>query len=1052
MNGLVKHSLQHVFRLILTCFFVLMIISGAIPNSNLMVAQAATAAPGNGNFNYGEALQKAILFYEAQRSGHLSTSSIPTRFTWRGDSQLQDGMDNGLDLTGGWVDAGDNVKFGLPMSEAVAVLAWGAVEYRQNYVSSGQLTWLENQLRWANDWFIKAHPSANVLYGQVGLGSSDHSYWAAQEVTNLTDLSGPTAAGQPTSRPSYSINATCGGGADLAGGVAAAMAASSIVFRPDDPAYADTLLSHATQLDAFAHAYKQVYTKCIADAANYYNSYSGYQDELVWSDIWMAKAKDAQTAGSGSAYWSTARTEYTALSNESQQAVHSYKWTLAWDDKSYGAYVLMAEQFPNDPAGYNADVERWLDYWQPGGGVPYSAGGHAHLDQWGSFRYAANTAFAAFAYADHITDATKQAKYRNFAEQQINYILGQNPRNCSYEMGFGNCPPVRPHHRTAEGSWVNNMSTPTAHRHILFGALSGSVGTDDSFTDDVSSYVSTEPAVDYNAGFVGALAKMYGLFGGTPLTNAQLSAQITADNPAYPHTCVDEFPVEVKLNASAANFTEISAYLNNRSGWPARASNQLKFRYFFKLDSASISDVTLTSAYPDGSTITGPTLWDSANKIYYVLVDFTGVDLYPGGQSPTSRREVQFRLSDSAAWDPTNDPSYTGWNTNYPYPNTGYAYGTNIPVYEGAANKKLCGNEPGASNLTPIPTTAVPTATNTTQPTFQPPTNTPNGPTNTPVPPTNTPVVPTATATTATTTTPGSFKVQYMDGENPPTTGDNQIKPWFNIVNLTSSAVPLSDFKIRYYFTKEAGGSMAWNCDWAVAGCGNITATFGTISPAVTGADTYLEIGFTSGTIPGSMGSSGAIQARLNKSDWTIFNETNDYSFDGTKTAFADWSKVTLYRAGTLVWGTPPGGSNATNTPVPPTNTAVPPTNTPVPPTKTNTPVGPTNTPVPSTNTPIPPTNTSVPPTSTPNSGGTCSPVNATITAPFTFDGTGTLCWKSNNLGSYINSWNLTSLTVNGVDFSNKYATTSTLPPKASDGYWYIVYNSTVAWGHFEAK
>ena len=55
--------------------------------------QAANAGPGNSGANYGQALQKAILFYEAQRSGNLSGSSIPTRFAWRGDSQLQDGQD-----------------------------------------------------------------------------------------------------------------------------------------------------------------------------------------------------------------------------------------------------------------------------------------------------------------------------------------------------------------------------------------------------------------------------------------------------------------------------------------------------------------------------------------------------------------------------------------------------------------------------------------------------------------------------------------------------------------------------------------------------------------------------------------------------------------------------------------------------------------------------------------------------------------------------------------------------------------------------------------------
>jgi hypothetical protein len=182
---------------------------------------------------------------------------------------------------------------------------------------------------------------------------------------------------------------------------------------------------------------------------------------------------------------------------------------------------------------------------------------------------------------------------------------------------------------------------------------------------------------------------------------------------------------------------------------------------------------------------------------------------------------------------------------------------------------------------------------------------------------------------------------------------------------------------------------------------------------------------------------------------------------------------------------TPPTRTGATNTPtrVAPTRTNTPvvvPTNTPtrtgptatrtrtrtpggptatrtrtsVPPTRTNTPTGPTA--VPPTRTPTraattPPT-TAPTRTNTPGSGGgTCSPAT-TVTAPFTFDGAGVFCWRINNIPGFINSWNLNSLTVNGVNWTNLWASTSQLPPKAADGYWYIAYNSSVAWGHFEAK
>ncbi|XID92817.1 glycoside hydrolase family 48 protein [Paenibacillaceae bacterium WGS1546] len=149
----------------------------------------------------------------------------------------------------------------------------------------------------------------------------------------------------------------------------------------------------------------------------------------------------------------------------------------------------------------------------------------------------------------------------------------------------------------------------------------------------------------------------------------------------------------------------------------------------------------------------------------------------------------------------------------------------------------------------------------------------------------------------------GNLVLQYKAADTNAT--DNQIKPHLNIKNTGASAVPLSELKLRYYFTKDSSAAMnAW-IDWAQIGGSNIQVTFGSVSGA--GADTYAELSFTAGagSIPAN-GQTGDIQLRMSKTDWSNFNEADDYSYDGTKTAYADWNKVTLYHNGTLVWGIEP--------------------------------------------------------------------------------------------------------------------------------------------------
>jgi endoglucanase len=618
-------------------------------------------------FNYAEALQKAIFFYEAQIAGPKPPWS---RVSWRGNSAMDDGDDVGRDLTGGWFDAGDHVKFGFAMASSATMLAWGGVEYRAAFESKGQLPHLLNNLRLVNDYFIKAHPSANELWGHVGDAGPDHAFWGSAEVMHLK-----------TVRPSFRISLDgCNDGSDLAAETAAAMAASSIVFRPTDPAYANVLVSHARQLFSFAQAiHPSFYVDCMPGAP-YYNSRdggpTGPNDEMAWAAVWLHRATGE------AAFLTQARQLYATMCKESQSTTPCFTWTQSWNDKHFGTYVLMAKL--TGETQFHADAQRWLDHWSVGAGNR-TDGGLMFVHSFGSLRYATNTAFIGLIYADLLTPTNSlYGRYHDFAKRQVDYVLGANPRNSSYMCGFGTNPPRNPHHRTAHGTWLNNPTgEPNPSRHILYGAMVAGPNADNDFawTDSRNEFTNTEPATDMNAGLTGALARLAQEFGGNPLPNFPV-----LETPG------DEISVDAQINVQGTTFTEIRSFLNNQSAWPARVLDQGSFRYYFTLEpGVTPGQLQINTNFNQcgSGNVTGPTLFSGST--YFVTVSCAGAPIYPGGQSEF-RREVQFRIGcpnppGTCTWNPANDYSFQGLTS------TGLLRTRNIVAFDGG--QRVWGDEPG---------------------------------------------------------------------------------------------------------------------------------------------------------------------------------------------------------------------------------------------------------------------------------------------------------------------------------------------------------------------
>lgn len=91
-------------------------------------------------------------------------------------------------------------------------------------------------------------------------------------------------------------------------------------------------------------------------------------------------------------------------------------------------------------------------------------------------------------------------------------MLGSTGR--SFVVGFGNNPPLRPHHAAASCplapatcDW-SNFDSPDPNPNILYGALVGGPSSlnDDTLNDARNDYIENEVTLDYNAGFQSALA------------------------------------------------------------------------------------------------------------------------------------------------------------------------------------------------------------------------------------------------------------------------------------------------------------------------------------------------------------------------------------------------------------------------------------------------------------------------------------------------------------------------------------------------------------------
>ncbi len=169
------------------------------------------------------------------------------------------------------------------------------------------------------------------------------------------------------------------------------------------------------------------------------------------------------------------------------------------------------------------------------------------------------------------------------------------------------------------------------------------------------------------------------------------------------------------------------------------------------------------------------------------------------------------------------------------------------------------------------------------------------------------------------------LEVDYFTIDTAPASA-MQIQCRLQVENRGTAPVSLSEVTLRYWFTSDGNAlsGLYFQSYYAqnLTGFLQITsAVSGTFVAAPTAnvtsmSDTYLEIAFTAdgGDLPPGGGATVQVDIRGPGANGysDSFDETNDYSFDSTKTVtYQPWPHVTAYVAGQIAWGSEPGAGTS---------------------------------------------------------------------------------------------------------------------------------------------
>lgn len=425
-----------------------------------------------------------IQYYGYQRAGDKTLDNKNPFYNKSPFPHSTDAI-SGQDLSSGWYDAGDFVKFGLNEGFAVYCVLKGYDVFPRGYDDLNSWDYkgapdkipdVLGEAKIATDYLQRAVVSASQIVVDVGNAGTDH-----QGITE----DGYTNSNRTSPRTVYA-----NGGADVAGLYAAALALMSKLYKEYDATYSAACLAKAKLAFQYGVANQKLATQ--QNNGEFYKT-------TTWKDKMACGAVELFRATGDSTYLTQAKTFLAGV----VQHYYALGYANAGD---LAAFELKRLGVPNADGIWLSDVSFAMSHVVTATNASPLIKGAFINTNWGNPGNAGCAGFSA-ALAFMITGDTK---YLTFARNQAHWVAGLSPFSQSYIVGFGANAPTAPHHRN-DAARLNGV-------RLKGGVVAGPYPSDPfdaskpeasswSFNgSDAGNYKNTECAINYNAGMVGLVA------------------------------------------------------------------------------------------------------------------------------------------------------------------------------------------------------------------------------------------------------------------------------------------------------------------------------------------------------------------------------------------------------------------------------------------------------------------------------------------------------------------------------------------------------------------